>query len=222
YINVMTVIFEFFYMERLTKDDLFKQINVTNPDIIKEKLSKGKGLILIGAHFGNWEWLALGGSIVCREQFFVIVKEQSNKKVDDAITKIRESRGNKMIEMKNSLREILKLLHQNQVIGILGDQSAPREASVKVDFFVKNVPAFGGAAGFAIKTGCPVLFGVMIRKKDGTYCITWDEVETGKYKEYSDENIRLLTQDHVNLLKEAIIKHPDHWLWFHRRFKHVI
>jgi KDO2-lipid IV(A) lauroyltransferase len=198
-----------------------KLVNVTNPELINNKLKLGKGLVLISAHFGNWELIAYSVSMICGEPFNIIVKEQSNKVIDKKINRIRESGGNKMIYMETSLKSILKLLASNKIVAMLGDQSAPKESPVKTDFFMKNVPTFEGAARFAIRTGAPVIFGVPVRNKDHTYSITLIELDTLKYKEYNESNIAKLTQEHVDLLKEHITAHPDHWLWFHRRFKNV-
>ena len=220
YVNVLTVIAEFFYMKKFSKDDLFRIIKLTNLELIDEKIKQGKGLILISAHYGNWELTAYGVSQMCNMPFNVIVKEQANKKIDERINKIRTSKENKMIDMKDSLRTILTLLRENKIIAMLGDQSAPIE-NVKIDFFVKDVPTFEGAARFALKTGAAVLFGVSLRNEDNTYSLTLHEINASKYKDSSEENVRALTQEHVNLLMEYVKQRPDHWLWFHRRFKHV-
>lgn len=221
YKNVITVIFEFFYMDRLTTSDYETQIKVSNPELIKEKLSSGKGLIIVCAHFGNWEWMAFGVSKLFGYRLNVIVKEQSNKKIDSLITKIRESGGNRMINMPHSLKEGLSLLRNNEIVAMLGDQTAPVESNVRTNFFVNEVPTFGGAAAFAIKTGAALVFGVPFRNSDGTYKLRLMEIDTSKFEKYSEEAINSLTQEHVNLLKEAIIEKPSLWLWFHRRFKHV-
>lgn len=220
YINVITVIAEFFYMRKLSTSELAKQMKVKNINIFNEKLKQGKGIILISAHYGNWELTAFGVSKLINVPFNVIVKEQTNKRVNEGINKIRTYSGNKMLDMRNSLRGILTVLKNNGIAAMLGDQSAPKE-NVKVDFFIKGVPTYEGTARIAIKTGAAVLFGVSTRDHDGTYSLEMHEIETSKYKEPTEENIKALTQDHVNLLVEYIKLRPDHWLWFHRRFKNV-
>lgn len=221
YKNIFIVIFEFFYMRRLDRAKLGTLINIINPEIIEEGLKKSKGIIFVSGHFGNWELMAYGCAKYLGHTFNVIVKEQSNKMVDKKINMIRESAGNKMIEMSNALREVLKLLRENKIIAMLGDQSAPKEGSVKVNFFVKDVPAFEGAARFAIKTGAAIIFGYSVRQKDNTYILDFKAIDTDKYKDYTEENIRALTQEHTTMLEDVIRKNPDQWLWFHRRFKHV-
>lgn len=222
YKNILTVIIEFIYFPRFSNDKIKKLINITNPELIINKLKEGKGLILVGGHFGNWELMAFGVSRIVNVPFNVIVKEQTNKKIDKAINRIREMHGNKMIEMKTALRDVLKLLKDNKVLAMIGDQSAPSDSAAKVNFFVPDVPMFEGAARFAIKTSAPVAFGVSFRNDDGTYSITLHDINMDKYKEYNDENVRLLTQEHAALLENAIRERPDHWLWFHRKFKNII
>jgi KDO2-lipid IV(A) lauroyltransferase len=219
---VLTVITEFIYFPRLDNDKIKKLINITNPELILNKLKLGKGLILVGGHFGNWELMAFGVSRIVNEPFHVIVKEQSNKKIDKAINKIREMHGNKMIEMKQSLREVMKLLKENKIVAMIGDQSAPLESAAKVNFFVPDVPMFEGAARFALKTGAPIAFGVPFRNDDGTYTITLQEINPGGITEYNDDNVVKLTQAHASLLEDAIKAKPGHWLWFHRKFKNIL
>lgn len=220
YINVITVIAEFFYMRKLPVERLQKLLKVKNIELMQEKLKLGKGLIMISGHFGNWELTAYGVSKMLNIPFNVIVKEQTNKRVNEGINSIRTSGGNRMIDMRNSLREILTVLKSNGIVAMLGDQSAPKE-NIKVRFFLDGVPTYEGTARIAIKTGAEVLFGVSTRNPDGTYSLKLHEIDTSKYKESTEDNVKALTQDHVNLLVEYIKLRPDHWLWFHRRYKNV-
>lgn len=220
YINVMTVIAEFFYMRRLSAEKISRLMKISNPELINDSLKGDKGLILISAHYGNWELGAVGVSVMCGLPLNVVVKEQANKRVDKDINRIRTTLGNRMIKMRNSLREILTTLRSNGIVAMLGDQSAPRE-NVKVNFFIKDVPAFEGTAKIAIKTKAAVVFGVPLRNDDGTYLLTFHAIDTSKYTDPSEENVTALTQEHVNLLIEYIKLKPDHWLWFHKRFKHA-
>jgi KDO2-lipid IV(A) lauroyltransferase len=220
YVNVITVIAEFFYMRKISVEKLRRLLKVENIGLMQEKLKHGKGLIMISGHFGNWELTAYGVSKIFDIPVNVIIKEQTNKRVNEGINEIRTSGGNRMIDMRNSLREILTAIKNNGVVAMLGDQSAPKE-NIKVKFFLDGVPTYEGTARIAIKTGAEVLFGVSTRNTDGTYSLKFHEIDTSMYKESTEENVKALTQAHVDLLVEYIKLRPDHWLWFHRRFKNV-
>ncbi len=220
YVNVLTVIAEFFYMRSMTMQQMQRLLQVNNLGLYTGKINEGKGVIVISGHFGNWELTAFGTNVLTGIGINVVVKEQTNKRVDEGINMIRSSAGNKMINMRNSLRAILTALKAGEVVAMLGDQSAPKE-NVKVDFFIKDVPTFEGTARIALKTRANVLFAVSVRNSDGTYRLKFHEIDISKYKETSEEYVKALTQEHVNLLVEYIKAKPDHWLWFHKRFKHI-
>jgi len=221
YQNIFYVLVEFFYLRKFSLSQLVKKFKIINADLMKEKLKAGKGIVFISAHFGNWEIMAYGGAMIFGKPLCVIVKEQSNKRLDKRINEIREYNGNSMIEMKKAAREVLKALRGNDIVAMLGDQSAPAE-SVKVNFLGKELTAFEGPAVFALKTGAPVFWGVPVRDENYNYSLEAIEIDTSMYKEYCEENIQVITQKTMSLLEEYIKKHPDHWLWFHKRFKSVI
>jgi KDO2-lipid IV(A) lauroyltransferase len=221
YRNVLTVIIEFFYMRSLRLDELKKKFVITNEQVMKDSLKKGKGLIFVSAHFSNWELMAYGGALIFGNRLNIIVKEQTNIRLDKWINNIRETNGNITIEMKKAAREIFSSLARNELVCILGDQSAPAE-SVKVKFFGMEVTAFEGPAAFALRTGAPLFWGVPVRNTDTNYFMEAVEIDTKKLNGYNTENIQQLTQEMMSLLEANVRKFPEQWLWFHKRFKSVI
>lgn len=220
YVNVLTVIAEFFYMQKMAANEMQRFMRFANEELYLEKVKEGKGVIIISGHFGNWELTAFGSNKLTGVKLNVVVKEQTNRKVNEGINRIRTSNGNKMIDMRNSLRAILTALKAGEVVAMLGDQSAPKE-NVKVNFFIKDVPTFEGTARIALKTRANVLFVVSVRQNDGTYLLKFHVIDISKYNGSSEENIKALTQEHVNLLVQYISAFPDQWLWFHKRFKNA-
>jgi len=215
YENVLILIQEFFWLPKLTADDFKKMINFTNPEITDQKLRTQKGLILLSAHFGNWELIAYGISRILGKPFHVVVKQQTNKAVDRRINSIRALSGNRMLDM-SSVREVMRLLSENKIIAMLSDQFAPGENTVKVKFFLNNVSAYAGAAAIALKTGAPVLFGVGVRRKDFSYDLTLHVINT------DGRDIYAIMQEYYNLLMNYIRLFPEQYLWFHRRYKNII
>ncbi|MCX7877367.1 MAG: lysophospholipid acyltransferase family protein [Ignavibacteria bacterium] len=219
YYNVLIVISEFFTLRRYKKSDFEKIICLTNPELIREKLSYGRGLILLSAHYGNWELTAYGVSLLCETPFNVVVKKQTNHRIDREINLIRSSGGNKMIEM-TEVRHMLKCLTQGEILAMLGDQSSP-EGNVKVKFFGYDVPFYEGPARLAMKNKTPILFGLSEPCDDLTYKVTLKEINL--FTEGStEENIRHIIQQYAEMLEFHIRKNPPQWLWFHRRFKSLI
>lgn len=221
YFNILTAIVEFFYLPKLTDKQLSEKFVISNENEMKEKFKNGKGIVFVSAHFGNWEIMAFGGALIFGKPLSVIVKEQSNRRLDRRLNTIREKNGNIMIEMKRATREVIKALGENRIVAMLGDQSAPAESS-KVKFFGQEITAFDGPAVFALKTGAPIFWGAPVRDNNYNYSLKAIEVDTSIYSEYSAANVQEITQKTMSLLEDHITKYPDHWLWFHRRFKSLI
>ena len=217
YYNILMTITEFFYMRKFTDDELRKQVKIVNIDLIKEKLRDNKGLILLSAHYGNWELTAYAVSRLCGVPFNIVVKQQSNRRLDREINLIRTSGGNKIIDMKN-IREMIRCISGNGIVAMLGDQHT-HSSHVTAVFFGHDVPFFEGAGRIASATGSPVLFGVSERQEDGTYYIYLHEIKANKSGISPNSDITL---QYASLLEEYIRKNPSQWLWFHRRFKNYI
>ncbi len=205
-------------MPRLSHNDIKKELIIENPELIGDKLNPGKGLLLCGAHFGNWEMMPhFFGRIISR-RLNIIVKEQRNTSADKRINKIRASNGNHLISMKNSMRELLRLLHDGEIIAMLSDQYSPN--GIKINFFNLKVIFPEGIARIAVRKQSPVIYGSSFRNRGGKYLLKFTGILPKGDSE--DEKIKSIIQQYATLLEEDIRKSPGHWLWFHRRFKSLI
>lgn len=222
YINIATVFFEFLYFPKFTKESLGELVEFPDESrrLIKSALERGKGLILISGHFSNWELVALSIGAFSPKNFLIIVHPFHNKAVDKLANKYRGLLGNSTVPMANSIRPSLSQLRENGIIALLADQSAAKE-SATAKFFGINVPTFQGPSSFALRTRAAVQIGFLIRKENGMYRLDLREIDYSDLKNDSEENVKELTQRHVSALEELVRKHPENWLWFHKRFKHV-
>lgn len=211
---------EFLWTPRLTTEKVRAMVNYKNPEVMKSLLARGKGVVLLSAHFGNWE--LMGHSIPAHigVPMLEIAKSQSNPLVDRVIDSFRRQLGNSTVPMEHSVRVVLKALGEGRIVGMLADQTAPKD-SVPVEFFGRPTPTFEGPAVFSLKTGAPIALGFTLREPDGTFSQEFNEVEAVELHGASKENIALLTQKHVRLTEEFIRKHPEQWMWMHKRWKHV-
>jgi len=211
---------EFLWFPRLTDKRLASLVKINNPELLSEGHARGKGMIMLSGHFGNWELIAFGVASMCKLPFTIIVQTQSNARINTAINGLRSLRGNKVIPMGISVREIIKTIDNRGIIAIAPDQSGPMEGAF-VDFFGQNVATHQGPAAFALRSGAAMQMGFMIRQIDGTYNVQLEEIPFGDLHDHSEESVRILTQRHTALLERYIRDYPDHWLWMHRRWKHT-
>lgn len=218
--NYGITLVELLWFPNLTDRVLRKLVTVSNPDVIARGYAAGRGMVMLSGHFGNWELIAVGVARLTGIPFSIIVQTQANKLIDRAINRHRCLFGNSVIPMGMSVRGIIKTLNDGGVVAIAPDQSGPMEG-VFVDFFGRRAATHQGPAAFALRSRAPMQMGFMVRKADGTYDVTLEEVPSSDLTEATEENIAELTRRHTALLERYIRLHPDHWLWMHRRWKHT-
>jgi KDO2-lipid IV(A) lauroyltransferase len=217
--SVSIAFMELLRFSRMNEDDLRSMIRVEHPEMIREKLSKGRGVILLTAHLGNWELISPGYLVLAGIPVDALYKPQSNAWIDRRIVERRTKFGNKLVPMGMGVREILGLLQAGRSILIAADQSAPME-SIRMKFFGREVPVFQGPATFCLKTGASLIATHAVRQPGGSYLLTCREIPSEDLS-YSDESIKELTRRHLEATEEIIRQYPEQWMWMHRRWKHA-
>lgn len=185
-----------------------------------ESIAAGGGLVYLSGHFGNWELAGVGGASLSGVPFLVVVRTQANRLVDRVVSGLRTAHGNAVVPMERAVRECLATLRNGGVVALAPDQSATRESEF-VPFFGREVATFRGPAAFALRAGVRMVMAFTVRRPDYTYEFIVEEVPTADLSGDSPENVRELTRRHTALLERQIRLHPDHWLWMHRRWKHL-
>ena len=220
YENIGISLLELLWFPRLTCKRVLKAVRFDKPEILTKAYEKGKGVLILTAHFGNWE--LLGQAIYVHFGFPIngLAKTQSNRLVNRSIDRRRARLGPKVIPMETSLREVLRALRNGELVAIVADQAAPKE-NVSVEFFGTMVPTHQGPSVFSLKVGSPIVAVFAVRAADGTYDARMMEVPSEDLTGPSEENIVELTRRHVKITEDFIRKFPDQWLWMHKRWKHV-
>ena len=140
---------------------------------------------------------------------------------DRLIAELRSHFGTEIIPKHRGLRKILKAVQENRVVGILLDQNVAWYEGVFVPFFGKLACTNKGLALMAQKTKTPVIPAFSVREKDGRYRITFgEEVETMRMGDKIGD-MEETTASYMRIIEAQIRMHPDHWFWFHRRWKTV-
>ncbi|HTY35948.1 MAG TPA: lysophospholipid acyltransferase family protein, partial [Bacteroidota bacterium] len=105
-------------------------------------------------------------------------------------------------------------------VGLVADQAAPKE-NVPVEFFGTMVPTHQGPSVFSLKMKSPIVAIFAVRRGDGGYDMKVIKIQSDDLDGYTEANAALLTQRHVKVTEDVIRQFPDHWMWMHKRWKHV-
>ncbi len=208
---------EFVNFPKINKSNMDRFVRIENVGRLDDELKKGKGVIVLTAHFGNWEMLALTlkvkgypGSAVGRRLYF--------HKYDQYLNYLRRINNVNIIYRDQSPRSILKVLKAGGIIGMLADQDVDSVEGVFVDFFGRPAYTPIGPAALAMSSGAAILPAFIIRRA-GRHILMIDRpIETANT---GDREADLLTNTRrwSNVVESYIKRYPDQWVWMHRRWK---
>ncbi len=198
-------------------DEIKARTEIVGLEHYRAALKEHKGVILLGAHFGSWEWipLALGTE---GAPMHVIVRPIDNPYLNQMVQGMRERFGNVVLNKRSETGEIIKLLRQGKSIGFLLDQDVGRAKAIFVDYFGRPAATNKALATIALRTGAPVVPMFIIRKKGGHQLIIEKPMtlpRTGNLKQDMIDITTLFTKK----IEFYVRQYPDHWLWLHRRWK---
>ena len=201
----------------MSKEELLKIVRLENEDVMQKALSGNKGVVVVGGHFGNWEY---PGSAVCLKGYEIayVVADIGNPYIDKMVNEHRQKAGVKVHPKGMSIRGILSTLRNNGSIGMLMAQDAGRNG-VFVEFFGRPCSTPGGPALFALKTGAAIVYISSIRQQDGTLKVVLEEIDVDYSMGATEENIFDITQRCTSRLEFYARKYPEQWFWMHRRWK---
>ena len=192
---------------------------ITGLEHFRAAFAKGKGVLLITGHCGNWELLAVAASYKVTN-ISVVARPLDNPYLNRLIEKARARYGNRVIPKKGALREILSAFRKGGVVGILMDQAVLSEEGYIIDFLGRGAWTTKMPALIARKTGVPVIPAFIRRKGDAHEIIIHPEVPLSVLRDI-EEAVREDTKTFSAYIEEYIRQNPSEWLWMHRRWKRV-
>ncbi len=217
YIQFGQTIIEFILVPNTPGEALLQRVRFEPAQFVEAAKQSPRGAICMSGHFGNWELLA-AAITDAGIPMSALVKEQRNPLVDRYIARARTKKNIETFPLGIAVRGFVKALREKKFVAVLGDQDAHREG-VFIHFMGRPASTAKGAAILALKTGAPMHFGAAVREAAGTHTIYLETIDHSDLTGVTEENIRILTQRHVQLLEKYVRQWPDHWFWMHRRWK---
>jgi Kdo2-lipid IVA lauroyltransferase/acyltransferase len=209
---------EFFDMPSITKENIHKWVDVEGYENYEAAIAKGKGVLSIVAHFGNWELLPVGIPIYAKP-IYIVYRPLDNPVVDNMVEYVRTMNGNVLIPKGGSGKRILELLKENHIIGILSDQNVDLFEGVFVDFFGRPSCTGKGLAVMAMRSGAPVIAIFPARQKSGKYKVIVKPAIEAVCTDNYESDIVTNTQRFTKVIEDVIREYPEQWFWFHQRWK---
>ena len=186
--------------------------------VVENAMAQDRGVILVAGHLGNWE---LAGAYLAARGIDIeaVARQQENPLFDAYLTRTRNRIGFKVIYDGDAVRRVPRSLRNKAMVALVMDQGAAGLASTWVPFFGRFAKTPRGPATFALRLQSPIIFLAPLRKPDGRFTISFEEVPV---RETGDKNadVDRIVADYTNVLEKWVRRAPEQYFWHHRRWKH--
>jgi KDO2-lipid IV(A) lauroyltransferase len=219
YENLGRTTMETAVLSRFDRERILELFDET-PDwhVLEGALAQGRGVILVAGHLGNWE---LAGSYIAARgvRMEAVARQMENPLFDAYLTRTRRRIGLDVIWDGDAVRRVPRTLRHDGVVAFLIDQGAAGLASTWVPFFGRYAKTPRGPAVFALRLQTPVVFVAPLRKPDGRFTMSLEEVPVHVTGDRNADVDRIVA-DYTAALERWVRKAPGQYFWHHRRWKH--
>lgn len=219
YQSITITFFELMLIPHLSQDEIDRQVSIDGMNLINEKLQKGKGLILLTAHFGNWEFIIAYFAPKLEGKFNVLIKPQRNPYITKWLEETRSVSNAKIIPIGVSVKAIFQALNKGEVVLIAGDQRG-HVAGPRFNFFNQSTAYYTGTAAILFRTRSELLVGFIHREKDFSYRLVIKEIDYSDLPDDEENWINQLTQRYINILEQHVKESPEQYFWMHKLWKY--
>jgi Kdo2-lipid IVA lauroyltransferase/acyltransferase len=201
----------------LTPEAMIARAEYEGDERVRLAYAKGKGILFFTGHFGFWELHALAHGVKLRP-IGVLARALDNPRLNTLLEQVRTKTGNSVIYRQGAVRRVLKTLAAGEGVAMLIDQHMHSPDAIWVNFFQRPAATTSTLAQLALRTGAAVIPVFAHPLPGGRYRFVYEspvEPPAGS----GPEAVREFTQRCTDVLEMHVRKHPELWLWMHRRWR---
>ncbi|OED36064.1 hypothetical protein AB833_28685 [Chromatiales bacterium (ex Bugula neritina AB1)] len=195
------------------KDSVYPMVEFHGREHLDAAIAKGKGVILVGAHFSS---LDLAAKMMSRYfDVHAVYRRQKNPLMNYALRRGRMSALKSLIDNRDT-RRIVRTIRAGNLLWFAPDHDMGEKMSVYAPFFEQQAATVTITAKYVRLTGAPVVFCATHRnEKNNGYVVRMSPIDADFA---SGDDVSLAT-----IINRAITDHilidPAQYYWFHRKFK---
>jgi len=217
YQNLVYNLYEFVENQHLNLEQLEEKVEVENEDIILEAIKSKRKIILVSAHYGNWELI---GSYCSRKYkpMTNVGRPMNNEYLNKDLRKSRNLNNSEMLDKNSAAKGLIKALKSDRMVGLVVDQNTASNMGILIDFFGKKARQTEAPAKLALKFDALIIPVFVIQNDFRNYTLKFCEpIDINKIED--DDKILKCTQAQADIIKQQIENKPEDWFWQHQRWK---
>jgi KDO2-lipid IV(A) lauroyltransferase len=209
---------DFFRLAALSPQALDALVaDVRGLEHLLEGADRGVGVVVVVPHLGHWE--LMGHWTASRRPLAVVARQLFDQRMDQALLAHRAGGGIRIFPRNTSVIPILRWLKEGKALGALADQDTGVD-SLFCEFFGRPAKTPTGAVLLAQATEARLITGSCWRQADGRYVIEFEgAIPVPARGERDPLAFWPAAQEYTRRIEAAIRRHPEQWVWMHRRWK---
>ena len=211
------LLFEMLKFSTLSHEAMLRRVEFEGEDRARLAYAQGRGVLFFTGHFGFWELHAIVHGLQLRP-IGVLARTLDNPYLNSLLEQVRGSTGNSVIYRQGAVRRVLKTLAAGEGVAMLIDQHMHSADAIWVDFFQRPAATTSTLAALALRTGAPVVPVFALPLEGGRYRMIYEHAVQPPASD-SPDAIREFTQRCTDVLEMYVRRHPELWLWMHRRWR---
>lgn len=197
--------------------DVLERVEVRGWEHLEAARARGKGVIVLTGHCGNWELAALAIPRRFSSTMSVVARRQNNPYLNSMVEKMRLNYGNRIIYKNNALRNMLAVIRKNGIVGLLVDQAVFPDDGALINFLGRKAWASRAPILVARRSGTAVVPAFIHREADRHVIEIQPELVFST--DNSEQGVAEDVQTYSRAIENFIVRHPVDWYWVHRRWK---
>jgi len=203
--------------QNLSLEEMAARCPFVNAHLLEEAIARGKGTVLISAHWGGWEVAGLALMSLVKN-IRTVARPLDNELLEQELQQIRARTGAEVVDRRKAARVLMRGLAQNAVVVLLPDQAVLPREGVLVPFLGHPAWTTPAPAKMALRAGATIVFGFCI--PDGLrHRLEFEEPIRADLLTEAERDPDALTRRINEIISRRIHARPDLWLWMHDRWK---
>jgi KDO2-lipid IV(A) lauroyltransferase len=211
------LLFALLKFSTLSDEELLARTDFEGEERVRAAYAHGKGVLFVTGHFGFWELQAMVHALRLRPMA-VLARALDNRNLNTLLERIRTRTGNTVIYRQGTIRRAMRQLLAGESVGILIDQHIMSRDAIYVDFFGRPAATTSAVAALALRTGARVVPLFALPLGNGRYKMVYEPPVEPPAPDVQDQ-VQEFTQRCTDVLEMYVRRHPDLWLWMHRRWR---
>lgn len=208
--NMAKNLYDLFRAQTLSLAEVDRLVKAEGREHIERALSKGKGVIFVGTHFGNIDILA---QVPALWEIPVVGPAEHLKPeaLFQYICSLRANKGFRMIPVDGSLSELFRALRRNEAVALAADRNIAGSGIV-VDFFGAPARLPDGYAQLSLRTGAPIIVMFSQRLPDNTFVVHLEPPLELEVTGDRNRDARAAVEKVVIIMERYIGEQPEQWV----------